>query len=202
MSKDSNLVIIVIPSLKDRELASALEKTSMSYPAINVANSFLDLAFDPHYFPKKNHPELTQLKLISLIYYTHGSALAILDRPLISDPIIAGENGPQITSIFDVFGGYGLAPIKRPKNSSPKVCEDDTLTHDLLLTALEQLGSYHEKQLYNMTHHPKGAWFTVQHHKKPRVGSLAIKDEDIKKYFQSISSKEGASEFLSWYSGK
>ena len=70
-----------------------------------VANEFLGLA-------KKEKIEISNLKLIKLMYIAQGLSLSLSDRALFPDPIEAWKYGPVISSIYHEFKHFGRNPIK------------------------------------------------------------------------------------------
>lgn len=67
-----------------------------------------------NYFIEKSFNEgigISPLKLIKLVYISHGWYLALTDKPLISECIIAWAYGPMISSIYNNFKYSGNAII-------------------------------------------------------------------------------------------
>ena len=67
-----------------------------------------------NYFLKKAHAEdidVTQLKLLKLVYIGYGWVQAILDRPLFEDDIEAWPHGPVVPSLYNEFKHFGRKPI-------------------------------------------------------------------------------------------
>ncbi len=71
----------------------------------SVANEFIKLC-------DKHSLELTNIKLVKLMYIAQGLSLSILDRPLFKDDNIeAWKYGPVIPSIYHEFKHYKSNPI-------------------------------------------------------------------------------------------
>lgn len=75
-----------------------------TYSPQAVANYFLQKAAQDGY-------QVTQMKLMKLVYIGFGWALALLDRELFSDRIEAWQHGPVIPSLYHEFKHFGARPI-------------------------------------------------------------------------------------------
>lgn len=74
------------------------------HTALETAQYFLSLA-DEH------GDELDQLKLQKLCYYAQGYNLAMRGKPLFSDPIEAGDNGPVVRDLQRRFDRGEANPV-------------------------------------------------------------------------------------------
>lgn len=72
----------------------------MSYPTEEIANWFLS----------QSEP-INSMKLNKLLYIAHGWHLALSDKPLINENIVASEYGPHIHSTYHYFKHLGNNPI-------------------------------------------------------------------------------------------
>lgn len=79
----------------------------MAYDSCAVENYLLDRA-------KERGLRLTPLQLIKLVYISHGWSLAVLQRPLIADPIEAWDYGPVIPALYHALRKYGRGEITAP----------------------------------------------------------------------------------------
>ncbi|WP_237277630.1 Panacea domain-containing protein [Tenacibaculum ovolyticum] len=71
----------------------------------SVVNEFIKLA-------KKTDYELTNMKLIKLMYISQGLSLSLLERPLFeNDAIEAWKFGPVIPSVYHEFKHFKSSPI-------------------------------------------------------------------------------------------
>ena len=55
---------------------------------------------------------ISNLKLQKLLYYAQGCFLAITDKPLFNDPILAWQHGPVVSSIYHKYKQYGSNGIE------------------------------------------------------------------------------------------
>ena len=67
-----------------------------------IVNEFLDLA---------SEDKITNLKLVKLCYIAQGLSLALLDKPLFSEPIEAWQYGPVVPSVYHEFKHFRDQPI-------------------------------------------------------------------------------------------
>ncbi len=71
----------------------------------SVANEFINLC-------SKHSVELTNMKLVKLMYIAQGLSLSILNRPIFKDDKIeAWKYGPVVPSIYHEFKHYKSKPI-------------------------------------------------------------------------------------------
>ncbi len=69
-----------------------------------VANEFLDLA-------KNEQKEITNLKLVKMMYIAQGLSLAFFDKPLFDSDIEAWRYGPVVPPIYHEFKHFRDKPI-------------------------------------------------------------------------------------------
>jgi uncharacterized phage-associated protein len=157
-----------------------------TYDAKAVANLFLELAWDEG----KN---IDPLGIQVLVYFAHGWNLAIHGRPLLTQRIEAGENGPVIRDLYEEFGRFGFAPItglatklKYGPGSPPEVeveypeVTDDPQTVSLLRDVWNAYKRFTSIQLSNMTHDPGSPWSLAFDQHQP-----VIDDSLLQQYFVS-----------------
>jgi uncharacterized phage-associated protein len=182
----------------------------MPYPAIAVANEFLDLAL-------RENRELTQMQVQKLVFFAHGWHLAIYGQPLIDEQVEAWRFGPVIRSLYGIFRGYGSHPIselhRNLRYEDPdgdngfRIAWDDPLRLELsadgaadakrLIERVWQVyGGYSAYQLSNMTHQPGTPWHTVVREYE-KSGIQLPKGTDIpapvlKEYFTNLGRSQSA----------
>lgn len=93
---------------------------------------------------------ISHFKLQKLLYYAQGFHLAIFERPLFSDDILAWAYGPVVESIFHQYNGFGPNPL--PKDEGFNYLSIDKETRDLLDDVYNVYGQYSAWKLINMTH--------------------------------------------------
>lgn len=163
----------------------------MAYPAIAIANAFLDIA------KEKNVGDLTPMKLQKLVYFAHGWNLGATATPLINEQIEAWQYGPVVKSIYDVAKQYGNRPINSYLSTYVPTPNGDWVhvpcllnsqdlhqVKPLLAWVLDQYGSYSGIQLSNLTHAADTPWKkTVDLYKGVLPYSTDIDSDVIQSYF-------------------
>lgn len=159
------------------------DSSHMPYDPSAIANSLLDIA-------KSRGHELDPMKLQKLIYYSHGWALAIANKPLINEPVEAWRFGPVIPSVYHEFKRFGSNPITEyskvlegPKLVEPRIRPDDEFVESLLGQIWEVYGGFTGIQLSNMSHEPGSPWETAWGRNVERLRFVVIPNEEIKKHF-------------------
>ncbi len=112
--------------------------------ALTVANYILSLGV------RGNRPTISNLKLQKLLYYCQGAHLALLDKPLFADPIVAWPHGPVVEDVYHCYKNYGSRSI-----TSLVSVPDDELTPNMCMLiqwVFAQCAQYAVWQLRNMTH--------------------------------------------------
>lgn len=123
-----------------------------------------------NYFLSKAHEEgmdITQLKLLKLVYIGYGWALAVLDRKLFSEQIEAWQHGPVIPSLYNEFKHFGKKPITQlatefdletSELTTPQINKGD---HDALMIVGKVWEAYKYVSawaLRNKTHEDNTPW--------------------------------------------
>lgn len=148
-----------------------------------VANEFINLC-------DTNNIELTNMKLVKLIYIAQGLSLALLNRPIFKDDKIeAWKYGPVIPSIYHEFKHYKSNPItskslmldgnweasSEPKLTNPEDKKIVRLTWNLYKNS-------HGKELAASTHRTGTPWsLTYQ-----TGANNTINNELIKRYYDKF----------------
>jgi len=153
------------------------------YDARAVANYFLNKAWD-------EDRNLTPMQVLKLVYIAHGWTLAIMDNPLIRDPVQAREYGPVIRSVYDSFKRFGgkeiteLATAYYPKSQKIAVVKSDFIRfeRDILDKTWEIYGNLEGFQLSGLTHREGTPWQKVWENRttsNARIPNELIRDHYI-----------------------
>jgi uncharacterized phage-associated protein/DNA-binding transcriptional regulator YiaG len=125
--------------------------------------------------------DLTQMKVMKLVYYVQGVSLHWFEKPAFSNEILAWEHGPVVKEIYDEYRGK-RSIVESIKSVIPDELMQnyEKLSHDKKLSRVltfvqEQLGDYSAGMLRNKTHN-EGPWIKT-------CQNEVIKNELIKKYF-------------------
>ena len=153
-----------------------------TYPAIAIANEFLDLA-------DKDKMGIDPMKLQKLVYICHGYRLAAFEDPLFEEDVEVWRWGPVIPSIYHEFKGFGNKKITRMGeiiNDSldievPKIDPDDKICKELFEIIWENYKYYTGVILSNSTHQ-KGTPWDISN----RKGHTIIDNKIIGGYYRRL----------------
>lgn len=145
----------------------------MYYDARQIANWFVARF-------RQDKRELTVMKLLKLVYISHGWYLGHTGEPLIAGTIEAWKFGPVILEIYFGFEDQALDITEKYSGPDLKEKELDKFAQGLLndvYNKYSRLGSF---KLSAMTHEPGGPWDVAS-----RIGGhfALISDELIYAYY-------------------
>ena len=117
---------------------------------------------------------ISHMKLQKLVYFCQGFALALLDKPLFSEPIEAWEHGPVCPKLYHLLKLYGSSPITA-------IIDPDKISlnyNEKLLVKMvyDAYAKYSASMLRKITHE-EDPWKNTQIHS-------SISHEALTKYFQ------------------
>jgi len=121
---------------------------------------------------------MSNLKLQKLVYYAQGFHLAVTDRPLFVEPIVAWEHGPVCPPLYNKYKSYNGDAIPIPY-------DEDTLnifdkeTFKILEDVHYYYGQFSAWKLRNLAVEDS-PWITAH-----RKGNKEIAIEDMKSYFKT-----------------
>src|SRR6478736_558945 len=123
---------------------------------LSIANYFVNKSMS-------DGSELTPMKLVKLVYISHGWYLGINDKPLLNESIEAWKYGPVVPSIYHNFKQYNNSQITSLEcefgsfnNSCPII--EDTETSAFLDKIWEVYRGYSGLQLSTITHQDNTPW--------------------------------------------
>ena len=131
-----------------------------TYSAGAVANYMLDRAED-------EGVPISQMKLQKLVYIAYGWVLALLDRKLFEEPVLAWKHGPVIRSLYDEFKHFGSDPIgmksaefdlDAQQLTEPRLSGEDDDVQVVLEKVWEIYKRYSASDLRNKTHEADTPW--------------------------------------------
>ena len=125
--------------------------------------------------------ELTQLKLMKLLYFSQGVFLAAYHKRLFDDPILAWNYGPVVKQVHDKYvGKRGIVndnvPITNADLSDYENISSDEEASAVLEAVYRAYGSMSSSDLVNITHSQTPLKTTPQ--------SGEISTDKIEKYFK------------------
>lgn len=144
------------------------------YSALDIANWFLNYNYQLRELEGEDTDDISNLKLQKLLYYAQGCFLAIKNRVLFNDKIVAWKHGPVVEDVYFKFKSYGSSGIKNPEQDELKEFDDET--DALLREVYEVFGKYSAWGLRELTH-KEAPW-------KNTAQGCEIKTDLIKDYFK------------------
>ncbi len=164
--------------------------TDSKYTPQHVANFFLGKARAEGY-------DLTQLKLLKIVYIGYGWVLALTGEKLFSTKIQAWQHGPVVPSLYHEFKEFGRSPITALATSldedfevtTPEIPTSDKDTQFILgrvWDVYKDLGGW---ELRDMTHEHDTPWSKVYIEGER---NRSLRDDDIRAYYN-----EKLTEYLS-----
>lgn len=157
------------------------------HSALVIAQKFCDLATEKHKQDSTPY-SITFLKLMKLLYITHGHKLAIKQMPLFSDTIEAWKYGPVVPSLYYVLKRH--QPDEYMVPSIPGIGPEDvgSLTNDdveIIELVFDRYYKYSAGQLVSITHNKESPWYKIY----DRLESPMIPDEETQKYYVALLAK-------------
>lgn len=95
--------------------------------------------------------DISPLKLQKLLYYAQGVFMAMTNRKLFDDDIVAWEHGPVVVSVYHDYSQYGRNGIAFTDSMRPKE-EYTEEENNILSQVYDYFGQYSAWKLRNMTH--------------------------------------------------
>lgn len=158
--------------------------------AFAIANYFLAKAWS-------EGETITPLKLQKLVYFAHGWFMALENRPLIKEPVMAWRYGPVIPPLYFEFRRFENNPITSlatepdanfdfvPVLLTPELRDE---VSPVLDRVWDVYGKYSASQLSQMTHHKDTPWSEVRDESVTRgTGERLIPNDQIREYFRGRS---------------
>lgn len=124
----------------------------MLYNPLAISNYFINKSF-------ATGSPLTPMKLLKLVYISHGWYLGLFEKELITEAVQAWKYGPVIPSVYETFRSFGRGQITKMvdvNGETPMVDDADT---QMFLDAMWQRYQHLDGlQLSELTHQPNTPW--------------------------------------------
>lgn len=130
----------------------------------------------------ENVEELTQMKVMKLLYYVQAASLVILNKRMFDNDIVAWKYGPVVVEVHDKY--RNKRSIVDPDNIDPNMVSDykelqaDEQVRDILNSIYAVYGGSSAIDLMKQTHKEKPWQETRQ--------SQIISDEAIRSYYSGV----------------
>lgn len=137
--------------------------------ALNIANFFIEKAFE-------YGDEIEPMKLLKLVYISHGWHLGLTKKPLISESAQAWKYGPVVQSVYREFKYFGKNNINQMCERDGKILTvDDEDTKKFLTHIYSMYKDYSGLDLSILTHKEGTPWYQVWH----SMGSNKVMEKPI-----------------------
>lgn len=93
---------------------------------------------------------ISNLKVQKLLYYTQGFHLAIYNKPLFDEEIVAWQYGPVVPDVYREYKQYGSSSIPVEENVDISFLSDDEFS--LIKEVYEVYGQFSAFKLMELTH--------------------------------------------------
>ena len=161
----------------------------MSHDARAVANWLLSRG-------EVDQMPLDHLKLMKLVYITHGWNLGLYDRPLVRQPILGWPHGPVVWDVYVAFRGSGYDPIQTRatyydheyETEIPYQSTFDKLDLGVLNKVWNVYSQYTGRQLEIMTHEEGTPWSNaVAGIPQREIWNVPISNQLIAEYYRALT---------------
>jgi uncharacterized phage-associated protein len=144
------------------------------YTAAQIADWFL--ARNRMDIAELDGEAISNMKLQKLLYYAQGAYLAIVGKPLFSDPIVAWKHGPVIETLYHKYKEFGSNGIYLNECALPDLDEE---TENILEQVYQIFGQYSAWKLREMTHN-EAPWNTTE--QGCEIDAAKIKDYFVRNH--------------------
>jgi uncharacterized phage-associated protein len=125
---------------------------------------------------------VTPMRLLKLVYISHGWMLALRDQPLFRESAEAWRYGPVVSSVYHAYKQFGGNTITEVPAQEPAGFSDDE--KNIMSQVWTAYLPYNGVQLSALTHQPNSPWeITVR---ESGMGAR-ISNDLIKEYYRNLS---------------
>lgn len=155
-----------------------------------MAEQVLSIA---NYFIEKGNSEsipITPMKLLKLVYISHGWHLGLTGLPLIEESVEAWQYGPVIPSVYRHFKDYRNQPIPLDARATYVQFSEPSRIKPFLDSVWNSYKIFNGVELSSMTHAPETPWDIVWNKQggKNYLGAN-IPDDLIRRHYQLKAQK-------------
>ena len=118
---------------------------------------------------------ISNLKLQKLCYYAQGFSLALYNKPLFKEEIVAWNHGPVVPELYREYKEYGANGIPVPNVDLTKYTKEEKELMNEVYTVYGQFSAW---KLVNMTH-SEAPWSNVNINE-------VISVEGMKSFFDTL----------------
>lgn len=147
-----------------------------------IANKVLDIRAE-------TGEPLSLMQLIKLVYIADGWSLALLGKPLSSEPPQAWQYGPVYRTLYNAFSGIGARPVSsRALVGGTDIPISDVFDENedqILRMVVQAYGKLSAFALSNLTHQKDTPWSKAH----DRGLYTEIEDSEMLAHFNSLKEK-------------
>ena len=144
-----------------------------------IANYFIGLSL-------QTGKDLTPMKLVKLVYISHGWYLGITNKPLIIEGVQAWKYGPVVNSIYHDFKHYGnqqITSMVATPFQSENIIPDDIAFLNKIWDVYKDMNGL---QLSTLTHRKDTPWDIVwNQHDGKKINGALIPNDIIKNHYKA-----------------
>jgi len=115
-------------------------------------------------FLKLSQPEagdaITNLKLQKLLYYAQGFHIAIHNKPLFKENLLAWEHGPVVKEVYGIYSGFSSESIPVPEEKIVLTKKEQ----ELVSSVWKVYGQFSAWRLREMSHN-ESPWISTERNK-------------------------------------
>ncbi|MBC6413181.1 MAG: SocA family protein [Hyphomonadaceae bacterium] len=130
---------------------------------------------------KREGLRLTPMQLVKLAYIAHGWSLAIMGRPLFSEPVEAWKYGPVIPALYHATKHHGRNPIPSELIDEEAESPLTERVRSFLEDFVKKYGRLSGVALSSLTHRHGTPWHQVY---RKGVGNIPIDDARIAAHYK------------------
>jgi uncharacterized phage-associated protein len=149
--------------------------------SLAVANYFICKSFE-------EGKTITLMKVIKLVYISHGWYLGITDNPLLPEGVQAWQYGPVVPSVYQAFRHFGRKSITEmafDTGTNAYPLPEDPEIQQFLDKIWDVYGSHDGLELSALTHQKGTPWYKTKHGSGGKADrTVLIRNDLIKKHYQ------------------
>ena len=123
--------------------------------------------------------DITNMKLLKLLYFAHAIHLVKYDSELFDDTVEAWKYGPAINDVYEKYKEYKDKVLPDEHINENDFTEDEILSVD---SAIELFDKYSARELCDITHE-HGPWKDVY---KEGEQHIPMSNDSIKRYYADM----------------
>lgn len=141
------------------------------YNPITISNFFIQ--------EYGNDNNITPMRLVKLVYLSHGWYLGLTGKALIDENPEAWQYGPVIPTVYHYYKAFRSSPIKNTTNFNNYNLEINSTDLKFLHSVWNTYKSYSAVELSAMTHQVGTPWFITWNNMSHNKFTLGLNNKQI-----------------------